>query len=408
MTQPRTLTQLDEWPRHQTIDTFDTVATSDAGWSDGYWFCFGDPAGRMNFITAIRLYHNTNVMDAYAIASTADGKQYNLRASRRLRPRIDDLSVGPFWMEIVEGLKTIRLGARDNEHGVEFDVLWEGASPPHDEASGVNTHIDGRLVRQRANFIQAGDLSGWVKVGGERLDFRVEDGWAGVRDHSWGLAETGTGEKPNPYAAPVIRKAGSEVGWRAPGMRHWAVVLFRDRTLFYAFRHNNDGSYVGLGTGGQDAAPLYSRVDYRYDDPRETWSYREARVEEAEWVDGFPRMKRGRVAFTRVDGGVDRYDIQPVSRPVYMQGGGYWGGWKDGLGRGVYRGEEYVEGDVWDVSHPVIVRDADGKEVPQRSGNSFAELYARYTNVDDPSDVGLGLLEAVINGEYEGIKAYPS
>ena len=69
MPRPRVLTELDEWPRHQTIDTFNSVAAASPEWSDGYWHCFGDPAGEVNLITAIRLYPNTNVMDAYAIVS---------------------------------------------------------------------------------------------------------------------------------------------------------------------------------------------------------------------------------------------------------------------------------------------------------------------------------------------------
>jgi hypothetical protein len=146
-----------------------------------------------------------------------------------------------------------------------------------------------------------------------------------------------------------------------------------------------------------------SRVDYPYDSGKEGWAYTAVSVQDHEWVDTWPRLKRGRIGLTRPDGGVDRFQIDVVSKPVYMQGGGYWGGWDDGLGRGVFRGEEHVEGEVWDVSHPVKVYDLDGKEVPQRPGGSYAELYARYTNLDDPSEVGLGLLEAVIMGEYEGI-----
>ena len=56
--------------------------------------------------------------------------------------------------------------------------------------------------------------------------------------------------------------------------------------------------------------------------------------------------------------------------------------------------------------HPVKVYDEQGKtEIPQRPGGHFAELYARFTNLDDPSDVGLGLLEIVFSQEYQGIKA---
>ena len=123
-----------------------------------------------------------------------------------------------------------------------------------------------------------------------------------------------------------------------------------------------------------------------------------------EFEDGFPRLKSARLDLTRPDGGVDRFLLETVSKPVYMQGGGYWGGWDDGLGRGVYR-DELVEGEVWDVSHPVIVRDLEGNEVKQRPGGHFAELYTRYTNLDDPNDVGLGLQECVFAQEYQGIKA---
>ena len=48
MSKRRTLTEMDEWPRHQTLDTFDVVANPSPGWSDGYWFCFGDPEGEVN------------------------------------------------------------------------------------------------------------------------------------------------------------------------------------------------------------------------------------------------------------------------------------------------------------------------------------------------------------------------
>jgi hypothetical protein len=399
----RTLTELDEWPRHPSIDTFDVVANPSPEWSDGYWFCIGDPDGQVNLITAIRLYHNTNVIDAYAIVSTDDGKQYNLRATRRLRPRIDEIEVGPFWQTIIRGLRTIRLGCRPNPHEVEFDILWESSAPPYDEAPGTRRYVDGRLVGERSNFVQLGDLSGTVRVGGREWTFAVEDGWVGARDHSWGMGHTGVGEKPNQYAAPPLDMGSRPVGWGGPGMRHWALVRFPTRSLYYAFLRNADGTFSASGTGFQGGEGIHSRVDYPYDSGKEGWAYTAVSVQDHEWVDTWPRLKRGRIGLTRPDGGVDRFQIDVVSKPVYMQGGGYWGGWDDGLGRGVFRGEEHVEGEVWDVSHPVKVYDLDGKEVPQRPGGSYAELYARYTNLDDPSEVGLGLLEAVIMGEYEGI-----
>ena len=165
------------------------------------------------------------------------------------------------------------------------------------------------------------------------------------------------------------------------------------------------GRYSSSGTGRQSLGPLHSWVEYAYDSGKEGFAYTDVSIEAHEWEDGHPRFKRGRLNLTRPDGGVERYQLEVVSEPVYMRAGGYADGWHDTLGRGVYRGEEVVEGEVWDVSHPVTVYDQEGNEVPQLSGGgSYAELSTVYTNLDDPADTGLGILECVIMTEFEGVK----
>ncbi len=402
----RVITELDEWPRHQTIDTFDMVTNAAPGWSDGYWHCVGDPNGEVNLITALRLYHNTNVIDAYVIAATADGKQYNVRATRRLRPNIDDLRVGPFSMDIIRGHRTLKLGLDENPHQVEFDILWESAAPPYDEAPGLRSWADGRLAGERSNIVQLGNLSGYLKIGPREYNFKVEDGWVGAKDHSWGLGDTGWGEKPHPFAAPRVGPRRSY--WGDPGARHWSLIRFSDRSMYYAFRHHNDGSHLATGTGGNilELGTIHSRIDYPYDSGKEGWAYKDVEVISTEWEDNLPRMKGAQIHFTKPDGKVDRFKVDIISKPVYMQGGGYWGGWNDKLGRGVYRGDDVLEGEVWDISHPVKVFDETGKtEIKQKPGGHFAELYGRLTNLDDPNDVGFGLIEIVFNEEYQGIKA---
>ena len=61
------------------------------------------------------------------------------------------------------------------------------------------------------------------------------------------------------------------------------------------------------------------------------------------------------------------YEIEDMGW-VYCQGGGYFGGFDDGLGQGVYRGDYHEEGEVWDVSHPTqVVRSRrDGLRVRPR------------------------------------------
>ncbi len=385
----RTLTQLDEWPRHQTLDTFDTVVSESAQWSDGYWFCVGDPAGTCNLITALRWYPNTNVVDGYAICSLDDGRQYNLRVSRRMRPGIDDLSCGPMWMEILEGLRTIRFGSRENRTGVEFDLLWEGIAPCHDETPGTRRYVDGRLVRARSNFVQVGKVSGSICIHGRRFD--LDDSWAGARDHSWGVGDTGTGEHKG-FAAPPSGAAYLGATLRHFGLRQWALVRFGGRALYYWFHHGADGEF----------SLFESRSEPCYDSDGDGFSYRAVAVDTAQFVKGRRRLDTAVVRFTRADGGAERLSMRTVSRPAYMQGGGYWGGYDDGLGRGVYRGEDVVEGEVWDVSDPTVVRGLDGEVVPQRNG-AWAETFAVYQNLDDPSETGLGLLEAVVGGPYPGV-----
>ena len=389
----RHLTQLDEYPRHQTLDTFSVVLSDSAQWSDGSWICVGDPEGRCHLITAIRLYPNTNVMDAYAIVSLDDGRQYNLRSSRRLRPRIDDLDCGPLWMEIVEGLRTLRIGARPNESGIEFDVLWEGASPVWDEAPAVRKYEDGRIVRARSNYMQVGHVSGSITVNGRR--FEVGPEWIGARDHSWGVGDTGTANMP-PVAAPSgpVGPNGAYAGasLRHFGLRHWGWARLPDRTFIYNFHHAADGTMN----------PSRARVDHAIDSGREGWDARSIEVAEVEFVDGMRRQSSAVLHFTRPDGQVDRFRVTTRSKPTYMQGGGYWDGFHDGRGRGVYRGEEVVEHDVWDVSHPTIVRDLDGNVLPQRNG-AWAQAAAWFENLDDPTECGPGELEAVIGGPYPGI-----
>ena len=60
---------------------------------------------------------------------------------------------------------------------------------------------------------------------------------------------------------------------------------------------------------------------------------------------------------------------------VYCQGGGYFGGFDDGLGQGVYRGDYHVEGEVWDVSHPTQIVDEAGESF--EFDHDWAENFVR-------------------------------
>ena len=80
------LTPQDDLIGHQLPTTFDQIDNSDPAWMEWLWYT-GHPAPTADVIFDIGLgYHpNRNVMDAFAGVAVA-GRQWNFRASRRLRP----------------------------------------------------------------------------------------------------------------------------------------------------------------------------------------------------------------------------------------------------------------------------------------------------------------------------------
>jgi hypothetical protein len=241
---------------------------------------------------------------------------------------------------------------------------------------------NGRVESDRSNYDQCSVVTGWLELGGRRLNV---EGWTGVRDHSWGIGNN-TGGPKSPAAAPPPEPSAPR------GHRQWCVFRMPNRALFWQFHHSATGEYT----------MFESRCMYPYYDPTAPFGYVD--VEHAATfreVDGVPvrRLAESTVSLTRPDGGIERYRIEPISDPVYLQGGGYWTGWDDQLGRGVYRGDLVDEGEIWDVSHPVDV--VEPKEMTLRADH-YAEAWGRCTNLDDPTDTGVGHLESVVMGQYPG------
>ena len=375
------LTRMDEWPRHQVGGTFDVVADGSPHWSDGYYFTTGDDAGDVAWFMGFRLHANNDVLDAFTCVSSA-GRQHNIRWSRRLRPRIDDLDCGPFSVEIIEGLRTLRTRCTDNMYEITFDLRWEGFAAPYNEDRLISI-INGRLHSDRSNYDQCCTVTGWMEFNGRRIEV---DGWTGVRDHSWGIGNN-TGGMRSSAIAPAPQPSAP------PGLRQWCVFRLPDKVVFWQFHHSAAGRYE----------KFESHCMYAYDDDRPSFSYKSI-AHDAVWVqvDGLPvrRLASSTISLTRPDGGVERYLVETISDPVYLQGGGYFGGYHDGLGRGVYRGDDHGEGDVWDVSHPVVAHEPSGRLRLQR--DSWAETWGRCTSLDDPTQTGTGHLECVVVGPYPG------
>jgi hypothetical protein len=372
MTDPGRLTRMDEYPRHQIGGTFDSVASDSVHWNDGFYFTLGDEATGTTLFAAIRLYANTDVMDGFACA-TVDGRQHNLRWSRRLRPDSDDIAVGPLRLDIVRPLEELRLTCADNPYGITFDLTWQALHEPHLEDRVVR-YSGGRKVYDRTNYDQACAVTGTLTVAGRTLAVSP-DSWLGVRDHSWGLGRTGG-------LADGIAPVEGRDPRRGFAMRQWTMVRMPDRVMFWQFHQQADDTVDG-----------FEAVVIPLDPRKPRWRYASGHGT-ATRTDGLPRAADTTVALTRDDGTVDRFLLTPVGWPVYLQGGGYHDGFADRRGRGVYRGNDHHEGEVWDVTHPTDVADPAGWFVPR--ADAWAENFATCVNLDDAADRGFGHLECVL------------
>jgi len=365
---------MDEYPYHQITATFAGVGGIDPAWNDGHYLCLSDAAGEVSLASTLRLYQNNDVMDGFVCVRHA-GRQYNIRVSRRLRPDMGTLAVGPLRLEIVEPLRAVRLVLEDNEHDIALDVTCRSTVLPY-EGPAELTRVDGRLISERLTYEVTGKCEGWVQVGGDRIHLDpATDSF--FRNHSWGY-QAGRGG-PRQYGAPLVG-----VQRRVPGVRQWVLFDMPDHGGFWFV----DAS--GRAASGKGAILYPDR------------SVPVVNVEhELEFYEGGRRMRSGTVRLTDGDGVVREYTVEDLGW-VYTQGGGYFGGFDDGLGQGVYRGDAHVEGEVWDVSHPTTIVGADGNAF--EFDHAWAENFTRLTC---DGQRGLAHFECVVIEQAQGWTTHP-
>ncbi len=351
---------LDEYPLHQITQSFAGVAGSDPQWNDGHYVCLCDLDGKVCLTSNVRLYQNNDVLDGF-VCVRHDGRQHNIRLSRRLRPNMDHFGVGPLRIEILEPMRTLRFVLDDNDSGIACDVLCHSTVLPYEDPVEIS-RIDGRLFSERATYELVGHCEGWVAVGGGRVELSPGNS-SFFRNHSWGNQAGRGGPR---YGTPRPPR-------RVPGVRQWVLFRCASHGGFYF----SDPS--GRAASGKGAILLGDR------------SVPVTKVEhDLEFYQGGRRVRRGSYRLTDANGVERSYSFTDLGW-VYCQGGGYFGGFDDHLGQGVYRGDLHVEGEVWDVAHPTRVVDATGKSF--EFDHDWAESFVR---VQHEGEIGLAHFECVV------------
>jgi hypothetical protein len=358
------INRFDDYPFHQAAAPIDVPVQSDRHFNDGYWFAFYT-RGTYAFC-GMRLHPNNNVLDGYAGAIHA-GVQRNVRFSRALRPRTNELAAGPLRIEIIEPLEVQRLVLGPNESGVEWDVivtaraLWPEA--PHRQ------HRHGVVLNDVLRYTGITHVTGWMSIDGERLDVD----WTGGRDHSWGIRAS---------MGPRTPLGGIEDEPADPrAIRLWIPFECGDQLGFFHGHEDADGAvldFEGEIVEGDRTIPL-AAASHRF-----------------RYEPGSRRLRDG--TFTLVDAaGTDRtYRFEVMCEPVHPQGFGYTRGWSDGQGPGVWRGPEVQEASQFDVTDPCAA--PGGEHLPSRQRLGGTEYAAALWRPDGTE--GVAHIEHMVYGTY--------
>ena len=316
---------LDEFPLHQAPTSLQYVGSSDRNFYDRCYFNAHDRSSEIFLVTGLGYYPNLGVKDAYA-AVRRGSKQWVIRCSDAIDDDRLQPSVGPYRIEVVEPLQRVRLVCEADEHGIGFDLTWQGAFPAIDEERH-HLRQARRTIIDTWRFAQLGAWSGTLRVAGEEVDVDA-DTWVGSRDRSWGIRPVGDSEPPGRPA----HDASFGFWWLYVPLRFesFAVVLIAQedgdghRTLNDAVRIWPDGRRDQLGWPRVE-------IDYR---------------------SGTRIPQHARIHLTERDGSPFVLDVEPSCGVPLHVGCGYGGDseWQHGS----WRGTGWIEGNVYDFDDPAV------------------------------------------------------
>ncbi len=325
------LTPLDDYLAHQVPETFDRVGTSDRNFFDRYYFNCHDLDGELLFVHGMGLYPNLGVIDAFT-SIVLDGKQHVIRSSRELGADRRDPTVGPHSVEVLEGLRRLRILCAPNEWGVSYDLSFEGVTFPYEEPRFYR-RPGPRVVQDYLRLTQNGRWTGEITVAGRTFTV-TPDRWWGARDHSWGIRPVGEPEG----RSGLTSQASRTFFW------NWSPQQYPDFCLMYTVSENQDGSRWHQAGGilspyraGTEPVP-FTAVRHRL-----------------RHVPGTRTFAGGELFLKAQDG----RELHVTGRPLttlHMSGVGYGGDWRHGR----YHGALAVEGVTWDLRDPETVRRVSG------------------------------------------------
>ncbi len=173
----------DEYFIHQLPRPFDHVHDSERSWSDRCYFNVHAPDGTMLLATGYGNNPNTQSAMGYAKVALADGRHWDLDASRRCTSDRGDLYAGPMRWSCVEPLRRWKLELDPNSSGIEWELEYQSRAPLW-ELLPIHVRKNGRVVADMHHIKQPATYTGWVQIDGQRISV---DGFDGGRDRTFGV-----------------------------------------------------------------------------------------------------------------------------------------------------------------------------------------------------------------------------
>ncbi|MDT7539150.1 MAG: hypothetical protein QOI82_2735 [Actinomycetota bacterium] len=347
------LSPLDDLPIHQVAQTMATVGTSDRNFYDRYYFSLHGSDDAFFLAAGLGQYPNLGVCDGF-VCVARESTQTVVRASRPLGLDRLDVSVGPLRVEVIEGLRRVRLVCEEVE-GFALDVTWEGSIPAYEEPRMLLAAPHGRYVIDTMRFLQTGCWTGSMLLDGRTIEVTPDRFW-GSRDRSWGVRPVG---EPEPAGAPTQI---SGFFW------NYFVAQFDGFSVIYMAQEDSNGRRTT-----EEGVRLWAdgRVEHL------------GRPEHAlEFVPGTRKVSRATVRFA---GGTEL--TGEVLRPLHLARGtgyGFDADWRHGM----WQGEDVVvQKRDFDTDDPSIV------PMP----GAIIDNVARF---GFDGAVGYGLLEAMSIGPH--------
>ncbi len=349
------LTKADDYPIHQTTRPI-AYSGSDRNFYDRYFFNGYSRGAETYFALAFGVYPNLDVMDS-GCAVIHEGVEHCLFASRRLGMERMDTRVGPTRIEVIEPLKSLRVAIDPNEHGIAADLRFEARARAIEEPHFF-LQVGPRVVMDVTRLTQCGTWSGWLEVGGERIEVDPES-WRGTRDRSWGIRPVGEQPPPGAVSAPP------QFYWL------WAPINFDDGILLFDVNEYADGSAWHEHAVWSDLGDVEPRL------------YASAQ-QRLEFEPGTRHARRAEVLLQPRRGPEQRLELESLYN-FYMKGIGYM---HPDWGHGRFKGDLAVGGESFEIAS-VDERQLDFLHVQ-------AICRARLGDRE-----GVGILEQLILGPHE-------